>query len=541
MHMLLKMANSSAVMSKKVIFSFSPPPIVTDNAPRSCPQTGVTLMLHLFAGLDFHTGLMLVLALLFVLFYEAINGFHDTANAVATVIYTRAMRSQVAVVMAGVFNFLGVMLGGLSVAYAIVHLLPTDLLLNVSSAHGLAMVFSMLLAAIIWNLGTWYFGIPASSSHTLIGAIIGIGLTNALMTSTSVVDALNVPKMIQIFLSLILSPIVGLVIAGLMVFLLRRYWNGTKKQQRIHLTPAEREKKDGKRKPPFWTRTALILSAIGVSFSHGANDGQKGIGLIMLVLIGVAPAGFVVNMNATGYDIARTRDAVTHLQQYYQQHVEALPHAVALKPLVPTPDTLPNTPEQFHCDSSRAMIAIDHAQTLLANLQSYDDLTVDQRSHMRRLLMCVAETAGAVAKLPETSAQDRRFLNNLRTDLLETVEYAPTWIIVAVALALSLGTMVGWKRVAVTIGEKIGKKGMTYAQGVSAQMTAAVSIGIASYTGMPVSTTQVLSSAVAGTMLVDGGGVQSKTVKNIMLAWVLTLPISILLSGGLYWIALKFI
>ncbi|HDL7170057.1 TPA: inorganic phosphate transporter PitA [Yersinia enterocolitica] len=498
-------------------------------------------MLHLFAGLDFHTGLMLVLALLFVLFYEAINGFHDTANAVATVIYTRAMRSQVAVVMAGVFNFLGVMLGGLSVAYAIVHLLPTDLLLNVSSAHGLAMVFSMLLAAIIWNLGTWYFGIPASSSHTLIGAIIGIGLTNALMTSTSVVDALNVPKMIQIFLSLILSPIVGLVIAGLMVFLLRRYWNGTKKQQRIHLTPAEREKKDGKRKPPFWTRTALILSAIGVSFSHGANDGQKGIGLIMLVLIGVAPAGFVVNMNATGYDIARTRDAVTHLQQYYQQHVEALPHAVALKPLVPTPDTLPNTPEQFHCDSSRAMIAIDHAQTLLANLQSYDDLTVDQRSHMRRLLMCIAETAGAVAKLPETSAQDRRFLNNLRTDLLETVEYAPTWIIVAVALALSLGTMVGWKRVAVTIGEKIGKKGMTYAQGVSAQMTAAVSIGIASYTGMPVSTTQVLSSAVAGTMLVDGGGVQSKTVKNIMLAWVLTLPISILLSGGLYWIALKFI
>lgn len=498
-------------------------------------------MLHLFAGLDFHTGLMLVLALLFVLFYEAINGFHDTANAVATVIYTRAMRSQVAVVMAGVFNFLGVMLGGLSVAYAIVHLLPTDLLLNVSSAHGLAMVFSMLLAAIIWNLGTWYFGIPASSSHTLIGAIIGIGLTNALMTSTSVVDALNVPKMIQIFLSLILSPIVGLVIAGLMVFLLRRYWNGTKKQQRIHLTPAEREKKDGKRKPPFWTRTALILSAIGVSFSHGANDGQKGIGLIMLVLIGVAPAGFVVNMSATGYDIARTRDAVTHLQQYYQQHIEALPHAVALKPLVPIPETLPNTPAQFHCDSSRAMIAIDQAQTLLANLQSYDDLTVDQRSHMRRLLMCVAETAGIVAKLPETSAQDRRFLNNLRTDLLETVEYAPTWIIVAVALALSLGTMVGWKRVAVTIGEKIGKKGMTYAQGVSAQMTAAVSIGIASYTGMPVSTTQVLSSAVAGTMLVDGGGVQSKTVKNIMLAWVLTLPISILLSGGLYWIALKFI
>lgn len=240
-------------------------------------------MLHLFTGLEFYTGLLLVLALLFVLFYEAINGFHDTANAVATVIYTRAMRAQFAVVMAGVFNFFGVLLGGLSVAYAIVHLLPTDLLLNVSSAHGLAMVFSLLLAAIIWNLGTWYFGIPASSSHTLIGAIIGVGLTNAIVTDSSVVDALNIPKMISIFMSLILSPAIGFVIAGLMIFVLRRYWSGTKKRRRIHLTPAEREKKDGKRKPPFWTRTALILSAVGVSFSHGANDGQKGIGLIMLV------------------------------------------------------------------------------------------------------------------------------------------------------------------------------------------------------------------------------------------------------------------
>src|SRR5476649_424818 len=289
-------------------------------------------MLHLFAGLDFHTGSLLILALLFVLFYEAINGFHDTANAVATVIYTRAMRSQLAVVMAGVFNFLGVILGGLSVAYAIVHLLPTDLLLNVGSAHGLAMVFSMLLAAIIWNLGTWYFGLPASSSHTLIGAIIGVGLTNALVTHSSVVDALNIPKMIGIFASLIISPLVGLVIAGGLVFLLRRYWSNTPKRRRIHLTPAEREKKDGKRKPPFWTRTALILSAAGVSFAHGANDGQKGIGLIMLVLIGVAPAGFVVNMSSTGYDIARTRDAVSNLQQYYLQHQAALPQVVAIEP-----------------------------------------------------------------------------------------------------------------------------------------------------------------------------------------------------------------
>ncbi|KAA8997393.1 inorganic phosphate transporter PitA [Affinibrenneria salicis] len=504
-------------------------------------------MLHLFAGLDYHTGLLLILALIFVLFYEAINGFHDTANAVATVIYTRAMRAQLAVVMAGVFNFLGVILGGLSVAYAIVHLLPTDLLLNVSSAHGLAMVFSMLLAAIIWNLGTWYFGLPASSSHTLIGAIIGIGLTNALLTHTSVVDALNVPKMLGIFLSLILSPLVGLAIAGGMVFLLRCFWSGNKKRKRVHLTPAEREKQDGKRKPPFWTRTALILSAVGVSFSHGANDGQKGIGLIMLVLIGVAPAGFVVNMNSTGYDIARTRDAVIHLQQYYQQHGDMLAHVIDLSPppLVPSPDeTIPspiNSTQDFHCDSSRAPIAINHTLDLLRDLQGYQQLTVDQRGQMRRLLMCIADTVDKAVKLPETSYDDRRYLNNLRQDILQTVEYAPLWIIVAVALALSLGTMVGWRRVATTIGEKIGKKGMTYAQGVSAQVTAALSIGVASYTGMPVSTTHVLSSAVAGTMIVDGGGVQGKTVKNILLAWIFTLPVSILLSGSLYWLALKII
>ncbi|HAR9432335.1 TPA: inorganic phosphate transporter [Salmonella enterica subsp. enterica serovar 4,[5],12:i:-] len=371
-------------------------------------------MLHLFAGLDLHTGLLLLLALAFVLFYEAINGFHDTANAVATVIYTRAMRSQLAVVMAAVFNFFGVLLGGLSVAYAIVHMLPTDLLLNMGSAHGLAMVFSMLLAAIIWNLGTWYFGLPASSSHTLIGAIIGIGLTNAMMTGTSVVDALNIPKVINIFGSLIISPIVGLVFAGGLIFLLRRYWSGTKKRARIHLTPAEREKKDGK-------------------------------------------------------------------------------------------------------------------------------LSVEQRSQLRRIMLCISDTTDKVVKLPGVSSDDQRLLKKLKTDMLSTIEYAPVWIIMAVALALGIGTMIGWRRVATTIGEKIGKKGMTYAQGMSAQMTAAVSIGLASYTGMPVSTTHVLSSSVAGTMVVDGGGLQRKTVTSILMAWVFTLPAAIILSGVLYWLSLKII
>ncbi|PXK22268.1 anion permease [Klebsiella variicola] len=498
-------------------------------------------MLHLFAGLDLHTGLLLLLALAFVLFYEAINGFHDTANAVATVIYTRAMRSQLAVAMAALFNFFGVLLGGLSVAYAIVHMLPTDLLLNMGSAHGLAMVFSMLLAAIIWNLGTWYFGLPASSSHTLIGAIIGIGLTNALMTGTSVVDALNIPKVIGIFASLIISPIVGLVIAGGLIFILRRYWSGTKKRARIHLTPAEREKKDGKKNPPFWTRIALILSAIGVSFSHGANDGQKGIGLVMLVLIGVAPAGFVVNMNASGYEITRTRDAVNNVETFFQQRPDLLKKATGVDQLVPSPDTNTAANGEFHCHPANTINALDRVKTMLTGVETYDSLSPDQRGQLRRIMLCISDTTDKVAKLPDVSADDQRLLKKLKTDMLSTIEYAPIWIIMAVALALGIGTMIGWRRVATTIGEKIGKKGMTYAQGMSAQMTAAVSIGLASYTGMPVSTTHVLSSSVAGTMLVDGGGLQKKTVTSILMAWVLTLPAAIILSGVLYWLSLKLI
>ncbi|RKS84613.1 low-affinity inorganic phosphate transporter [Orbus hercynius] len=496
-------------------------------------------MFHLFSDLDISTLIFLGLALLFVLFYEAINGFHDTANAVATVIYTKALKEKLAVLMAGIFNFFGVLLGGLSVAYAIVHLLPTDLLLNVSSMHGLAMVFSILLAAIIWNLGTWYLGIPASSSHTLIGSIIGVALANAVITDTSIIDALNIPKMIQILLSLIISPIVGLVLAGLMIFILRKVWtrkkNG-KKRERIFMTPEQREKLYGKKKPPFWIRIMLIVSAAGVSFSHGANDGQKGIGLLMLVLMGVAPAGFIVNMSASTYEITNTRDTINNIDEYFLTHQKTLSEIVdAQSPVnadIPTTDLT-----QYHCDYSRLFTTVDIAKSLFHNLTDYDTLTVTQRSQARRVLLCLSDTVGHAAKEPGVSSEDKRYLKSLQNNLLETVEYAPIWIIIAVASALAIGTMIGWRRVAITIGEKIGKKGMTYAQGVSAQVTTALSIGIASYTGMPVSTTQVLSSSVAGTMLVDGGGVQSKTIKSIALTWILTLPISILLSASLFWLA----
>lgn len=495
-------------------------------------------MLQLFTSLDAHTLIVLGIALFFVLFYEAINGFHDTANAVATVIYTRALKEKIAVAMAGICNFLGVILGGLSVAYAIVHLLPTDLLFGLDTAHVIAMIFSILFAAIIWNLGTWYFGIPASSSHTLIGSIIGVALANALITNTSVYNALNISKMIQIFLSLIISPFVGLLIAGIMIFILRRYWSGTKKRRRIHMTPDERAKIEGKRKPPFWTRTALILSGAGVSFSHGANDGQKGIGLLMLVLISIAPGSFIVNMNASEYEIAKTRDALHHIESYYITHNDALSKVIGT---VPATTAQPTEVDKKHCRPDDIFFSLRHVNQLFSQLESYSQLNPEERTDARRIMLCISESITQIDKSTDISKKDKSNLKRLRKDLMQTVEYAPLWIIIAVALALAIGTMIGWRRVAVTIGEKIGKTSMTYAQGVSAQTTAALAIGVASYTGMPVSTTQVLSSAVAGTMLVDGGGIQNKTIINIALTWILTLPVSILLSSSLFWLALKLI
>lgn len=496
-------------------------------------------MFQFLSELDFTTVLLLILALFFVLFYEAINGFHDTANAVATVIYTRAMKDKFAVLMSGFFNFLGVAFGGLSVAYAIVHLLPIDLLLNVSSAHGLAMVFSILLGAIIWNLGTWMFGIPASSSHTLIGAIIGAALVNAFIMDTSIVEALNIPKVIEIFLSLILSPLVGLILAGLMIYVLRRIYKhrSEKKREQIFMNPEERYKSTGKRKPPFWIRTMLIFSAAGVSFSHGANDGQKGIGLLMLVLIGIAPASFIVNMHANQIEIVNTHNAIMNVQEFLDRNQDIL--QLTENEHVMTQAQLDKNMNdgQYHCNISQVETTLANAKILFENISSFNQLTPDQRKEARIVLMCLSNTVSEIAKNPTLNASEKNFLKDLSKKLLITVEYAPMWIIMAVALALGIGTMIGWRRVAVTIGEKIGKTGMTYAQGVSAQITTAVSIGIASYTGMPVSTTQVLSSSVAGTMIVDGGGVQGKTVRNIALTWILTLPVSILLSGSLYYIA----
>ncbi len=489
-------------------------------------------MLDMFTGLSFALGTGLFFALFFVLAYEFINGFHDTANAVATVIHTKAMPPNMAVVASGIFNFLGVILGGLGVAYAIVHLLPVDLLLNISSAHGMVMVFSLLTAAILWNWGTWYLAIPASSSHTLIGSLLGVCFANALITNIPISEGVNIKKATDIILSLLISPTIGFVAAALLLLILKRFFTGPK----IHKTPQEREAMDGKKHPPFWARVTLIASAMGLSFVHGSNDGQKGIGLIMLVLIGLTPAQFVLNLNSSTYQIEHTRDSALHLQSLYHQN-----HAKLAKMLNLDSDISGVLPPMFKCKTNETMLAINTLDIQLKNVNRYTDLDQNQRRDIRRLLLCIDDSAKKVAKRDDISAQDKSDIKRLRKDLTATTEYAPMWVIIAVALALGLGTMMGWRRIVTTVGEKIGKTGMTYSQGMAAQVTAATAIGIASLTGMPVSTTHVLSSAVAGTMVANRSGLQLSTISNILMAWVLTLPVTILLSGGLFWLGSRFI
>lgn len=489
-------------------------------------------MIDMFTGLSFAMGLSLFFAVLFVLAYEFINGFHDTANAVATVIYTKAMSPHMAVIASGIFNFLGVILGGLGVAYAIVHLLPVDMLLNITSVHGMVLVFSLLTAAIVWNLGTWYFGIPASSSHTLIGSLLGVCLANALITDIPISEGVNVKKAIDIMLSLLISPLVGFGVAALVLLLLKKIFTGPK----IHKTPQEREQIDGKKHPPFWTRVTLVASAMGVSFVHGSNDGQKGIGLIMLVLIGLTPAQFVLNLDSSTYQIERTRDAASHLRNFYNANENNLNGLIDF-----TKKEGEVVADNFKCNGKESLVVINTLESQLKGVSHYSDLDLEQRRSVRRLLLCIDDTAKKVSKLDTISDKKKGDLKNLRKDLTATTEYAPMWVIIAVALALGLGTMMGWKRIVYTVGEKIGKSGMTYSQGMSAQITAATAIGVASVTGMPVSTTHVLSSAVAGTMVANRTGLQFSTVRTILLAWVFTLPATILLSGGLFYIGTLFI
>ncbi len=477
------------------------------------------------SGLASGAVLLLGIALLVALGFEFVNGFHDTANAVATVIYTHALPPTVAVVWSGLWNFLGVLFASGAVAFGIVSLLPVELILQADSGAGFAMVFALLVGAVIWNVGTWWLGLPASSSHTLIGSIIGVGIANQLMHYGQGTSGVDWGKAREIGLSLLISPIMGFVAAAALLLILKS----------VVKAPALYQAPVGKAPPPLWIRSLLIFTCTLVSFFHGSNDGQKGMGLIMLILIGVAPAAYAISRDMppaaiAGFE-ATANKAATAVRALGKGVVVVEPPqetvTTYLQTRTLTPQTLP---------ALAAMIEDIGQQT--TRFGTVEAIPNDKIADLRSSLYIASEALRVLKKTGNLNldAAGQAAVKDFKSGIDAATHFIPTWVKVAIAIALGLGTMVGWKRIVVTVGEKIGKTHLTYAQGASAEIVAAGMIGVADGLGLPVSTTHVLSSGIAGTMAANGSGLQMSTIRSLALAWVLTLPAAMLLSGSLYWL-----
>ncbi|MFL6603885.1 MAG: inorganic phosphate transporter [Steroidobacteraceae bacterium] len=494
------------------------------------------------------TAFLLFLALALALSFEFVNGFHDTANAVATVIYTNSLKPNYAVVWSGTWNLIGVLTSSGAVAFGIVALLPVELVINVGSGAGFAMVFSLLLSAIIWNVGTWYLGLPASSSHTLIGSIVGVGLMNSLLSPDSAFgDGVNWTKVADTVKALVVSPLTGFIVAALLLLAAKA----------VLKNPALFKAPEGKTPPPMWIRALLVLTCTGVSFAHGSNDGQKGMGLIVLILVGIVPTAFALDMHTSAQTLDKIRAAAAVLEQRLQGQGAPLPAAADSTPpgAAPTPVTGANVESahktlteylrhgQVKPDTIAALAAVNGFVN--HDLQGVNDLNAipaSQRRALRLNIYLVSETLARLMKAKQLPAQlDATASADYQKALKSVTNFIPTWVKIAVALALGLGTMIGWKRIVVTVGEKIGKAHLTYAQGASAEIVAFGTIEAADLLGLPVSTTHILSSGIAGTMVANGSGIQKDTVRNIILAWVLTLPVCVLLGAALFGAGLFFV
>ncbi len=467
--------------------------------------------------------LLLFVALLIALGFEFVNGFHDTANAVATVIYTHSLPAEFAVMWSGFFNFLGVLLSSGAVAFGIVSLLPVELILQVGSSAGFAMVFALLIAAIVWNLGTWYLGLPASSSHTLIGSIIGVGIANALMHGRDGTSGVDWTKATEIGYALLLSPLFGFVMAAILLLVLKF----------IVRNPALYAAPEGNKPPPLWIRGILIATCTGVSFAHGSNDGQKGMGLIMLILIGTVPTAYALN-----------RALPESLVAQFQKNSDAAAKVVAAKGAGhsiigdPRPAVTQYVAARKISEGTYPSLAVlvKDVGEQVVKYGSLSKVPAEAVGNTRNDMYLTSEAIRFLMKDKENdlNKEEVATLNAYKGSLDSATKFIPIWVKIAVAIALGLGTMVGWKRIVITVGEKIGKTHLTYAQGASAELVAAATIGAADVFGLPVSTTHVLSSGVAGTMAANGSGLQMATIRNLLMAWVLTLPAAICLSASLY-------
>jgi PiT family inorganic phosphate transporter len=468
---------------------------------------------------------LLGMALFIALAFEFVNGFHDTANAVATVIYTHSLEPNIAVVWSGLCNLVGVLTSAGTVAFTIITLLPVELILKVSSGAGFAMVFALLLAAILWNLGTWWLGLPASSTHTMTGSIIGVGLANQFLTGGNGTSGVDWAQASKVGWTLLLSPLVGF--AG--AFLLFLFSKATVKYPALYEAPKDNTP------PPFPIRILLVITCTLVSFFHGSNDGQKGMGLIMLILIGTVPTAYALNHAVSAHDIqdfiAASERAVSIIDAHSDKNATVGDPANELTDYLKTKNFTPGTLTALRME----------IQNLEGDVNAYGDykrVPANKQTNVRNGMYVTSETLRVMAKNHAVSfnAGEQGALDNYKKKVDTATKFIPTWVKVAVALALGLGTMVGWKRIVVTVGEKIGKEHLTYGQGAVAELMAASTIALADFGGLPVSTTHVLSSGIAGTMAANKSGLQLSTIRNIAAAWVFTLPAAALLSGLLFWL-----
>jgi inorganic phosphate transporter, PiT family len=456
---------------------------------------------------------LLIFCFVMVVMFEATNGFHDAANAVATVIYTKSLSPEHAVVLSGFLNFLGVLLGGIAVAYALVELIPAEVLSPPSGGPAVGMLVAMFVAALFWNIGTWWLALPNSSSHCLIGSLIGVAVGNAFVRSRSLADGVHWPQLWKVLEALAVSPVLGFALAGLLYLICRKALH----DENLYKPVSDRP-------PVWWMRGILILTCSGVSFAHGTNDGQKSIGLIMLTIIGLFPATYALNPKASeSLDqlpmiLSQAEPLVFKYGDDEKQMALDAAHSIEQRMDVSQPDASATNPVQ------PASPTAPHAPTK------------QQKSSVRDDVYRVISQLGHAEDSKSISAPEKKQAQRLSKELGSYVEYAPFWVRMLSALCLGLGTMIGYKRIVQTLGERLGNVHLTPAQGASAELVSALLIGTAGFTGLPVSTTHIVTSGIGGTMVASGAGLRHAMIRRIVLAWVLTLPATILVAGGLYYV-----
>jgi low-affinity inorganic phosphate transporter len=487
----------------------------------------MSIILDALNNIGMFTIVLLILSLGIALFYEMINGFHDTANAVAMIIYTNSLEAKYSVIMSGVMNFLGVILGGIGVAYAVVHLLPLDIMVASNQNATLVMIFAVLISAVIWNFGTWYFGIPVSSSHALIGSLVGVSAVFGVMHGFDLSQSLNWQAVYKVLIALAVSPILGFGFAFLLMKLMKKIAHHPK----FYKTPDNETKR---KRPNFWMRIGIIATGAGVSFAHGSNDGQKGMGLIMIILMGIIPAYYALDMNSKQYTVKQTRDSALNLANFYVDNNKTISKLLNEKHLIGALKTKNTIAE---CNVNQVYETTSLIASKLNGIKSYSELSSKDRWSIHTAILCSDNFFSQVEKNYLTKDKDKSdYISNQRKTLVSATEYVPSWVVIAVALALSLGTMIGYKRVVHTIGEKIGSQPISYMQGTVAQAMAMITILLANFFHAPVSTTHIVSSSVAGSMVAEPeGSIQKSTVQTILLSWLLTLPITALLSAAIYY------